>query len=184
MHSFVSCHAEMLCLEGTDFTLRRWRRRRRNWSLDLGTSDFTAIDPSWWMASGSSFKVVWCMMCGSQIDFISMNVSDSAVYPQILGKTPPEFWLFGASFYDKDPVEADSRFMIFYSSLLWRDDLYFHYISLHFQLQHVSWHLWHLGLVASLKICGAGQLKDPAAAVPWNIFQHLGRDIFQILKNH
>lgn len=96
------------------------------------TSDFTAIDPSWLMASGSSFKVVWCMMCGSQIDFISMNVSDSAVYPQICGMTPPEFWLFGASFYDKDPVEADSRFMIFYPSLLWRDDLYFHFISVHF----------------------------------------------------
>lgn len=43
------------------------------------TSDFKVIDPPWSMATGSSFKVVWCMMCGSQIDFISMNVSDSAV---------------------------------------------------------------------------------------------------------
>lgn len=39
VHSFASCHAKMLRLEGTDFTLRRWRRRRRNWSLDLGTEE-------------------------------------------------------------------------------------------------------------------------------------------------
>lgn len=38
--------------------------------------------------------------------------------------------------------------------------------------------------LSSLKICGAGQLKDPAAAVPWKIFQHLSKDIYQMVKNH
>lgn len=50
-------------LLGTDFTLRRWRRKRRNWSWDLGTEEnnFRFHRDGWHQAAASRWFDVWCV---------------------------------------------------------------------------------------------------------------------------
>ena len=57
----MSCGNALLW--GTDFTLRRWRRRRRNWSLDLGSEENNfRFHRDWWhQAAASRWFDVWCV---------------------------------------------------------------------------------------------------------------------------